>query len=412
MVKRRIIIQKFGGTSVATPRKIVAAAKRVVQTKKSGCDVVCVVSALGDTTDKLIALADKINPLPSEREMDMLMSTGEQVSSALFAMAIHSLGYDAISFTGSQVGIVTDYLHTKARILHVDTRRIKQELKQGRIVVVAGFQGMTKENDITTLGRGGSNMTAVALAGALGAGMCEMYTDVDGIFTTDPRIVPEARKLSKISYEEMLEMASLGAQVLQPAAIELAKRRGVSIHVRSSSKKKLGTIVSKEGKAMEDVLVTGITLNNNEAKLTIPDVPDRPGIASRIFKEIAKARVNVDMILQNVSRLGHTDMSFTVPKDDLNKTLKALSKVCKAILAGVPVADSNIAKVSVVGVGMRTHTGVAAKMFDTLAAQKINIEMISTSEIKISCVIRKKHGKKAARALHRAFHLQKSTAKE
>ena len=407
MIKKKIIIQKFGGTSVTNPKKISEAAKRVVETKQAGIDVVCVVSALGKTTDELIALAKKINPLPSEREMDMLMSTGEQVSSALFAMAIHSLGCDAISFTGAQVGIITDYFHTKAKILHIDTRRIKRELKKGRIVVVAGFQGITKEQDITTLGRGGSNMTAVALAGALGAGMCEMYTDVDGVFTTDPRIVPEARKLPALSYEEMLEMASLGAQVLQPAAIELAKRRDVAIHVRSSFKKEAGTIISREVKAMKDVVVTGVTLNEKEAKITIPDVPDKPGIAARIFKEVARANVNVDMILQNVSRQGRTDMSFTVPTEELNKAMKAVSKVCRAISADVPVADTNIAKVSVVGLGMRMHTGIAAKMFNVLAREKINLEMISTSEIKISCVIRKRYAKEAVRALHRAFRLEK-----
>ncbi len=407
MPEKKIIVQKFGGTSVATPRKIVEAAKKVVRTKKAGFDVVCIVSALGNTTDELIKLAYKINPLPSEREMDMLMSTGEQVSSALFTMAIHRLGYDAISFTGSQVGIITDYFHTKARILRVDTKRVKEELGKGKIVVVAGFQGITKGQDITTLGRGGSNMTAVALASALGSRICEIYTDVDGIFTADPHIVSEARKLSSLSYEETLEMTSLGAQVLQPEVIALAKRKGVPIHVRSSFKEEDGTVISREVKAMKDIMVTGVTVNANEAKVTIPNVPDRPGTAARLFKEIAKANVNVDMILQNVSSQGRTDMSFTVPEEELNKALSAVSKVCRTISAGQPIFDRNIAKVSAVGLGMRTHTGIAAKMFNTLAREKINIEMISTSEIKISCVIRKRHAKKAVMTLHKVFKLKK-----
>jgi len=401
-----IIVQKYGGTSVGDVEKIQNVAKRVVKTKREGYDVAVIVSALGDTTDRLIELALKITNQPSERELDMLISTGEQVSCALLAMAIHALGEDAISFTGAQVGIITDDSFTKARIIDINAKRIFEELKK-KIVIVAGFQGVSVNQDITTLGRGGSNLTAVALAKVLGAQCCEMYTDVEGVFTADPRIVKNAKKIDRISYEEMFELASLGAQVLQPRSIEFAMKFGVPIHVRSSFSDKPGTIISKEVKAMEDIVVSGVALNKDEAKVTICDVPDKPGIAAKIFKDIAKEGINVDMIVQNVSRTGATDVSFTVLGSELNKTIKVAKDIAKKIGAGDVTFDKDIAKVSIVGIGMRSHSGVAANMFEALAEKDINIEMISTSEIKISCVVDKKHGEEAVRAIHEKFGLGK-----
>lgn len=403
----KLVVQKYGGTSVADPERIKNVAKRVVEYKRKGYDLVVVVSALGDTTDELIELAYKITNDPPERELDMLISTGEQVSVALLAMAIDKLGLKAISFTGAQVGIITDGYHTKARILDINAKRIEEELKKGKIVIVAGFQGVTLNQEITTLGRGGSNLTAVALAKTLGAKVCEMYTDVDGIFTADPRIVPEAKKLDRISYEEMLEMASSGAQILQARSVEFAKKFNVPIHVRSSFHNKPGTIISEEVKAMEDVVVSGVTLTKDEAKITICDVPDKPGVAAKIFKRLSDYNINIDMIIQNISRTRRTDISFTVPKTDLKKTLRVSKKVAREIGADGVISDVNIAKISIVGVGMRSHSGIAAKMFGTLAKEKINIEMISTSEIKISCVVAKKSGEQAVRALHSAFGLGK-----
>ena len=388
-MSKGIIVQKYGGSSVADVDRIKNVARRVVNAKKEGYDVVVVVSALGDTTDNLIDLALKITDYPAERELDMLISTGEQVSCALLAMAIHKLGMDAISFTGAQVGIITDDSFTKARIIGINAKRIVEALKKKKVVIVAGFQGVSLNQDITTLGRGGSNLTAVALAKVLNAKFCEMNTDVEGVFTTDPRIVKDARKLDKISYEEMFELASLGAQVLQPRSIEFAMKFGVPIHVRSSFSKKQGTIISREVRAMEDIVVSGVALTKNEAKVTICDVPDRPGIAAKIFKEIARQDINVDMIVQNVSRTGATDVSFTVPEADLTKTIKVSKDISKKIRAGDITFDKNIAKVSIVGIGMRSHSGVAANMFEALAEEGINIEMISTSEIKISCVVGK-----------------------
>ena len=402
-----IIVQKYGGTSVGDVEKIQNVAKRVVKTKREGYDVAVIVSALGDTTDRLIDLALKITNQPSERELDMLISTGEQVSCALLAMAIHALGEDAISFTGAQVGIITDDSFTKARIIDINAKRIFEELKKKKIVIVAGFQGVSVNQDITTLGRGGSNLTAVALAKVLGAQFCEMYTDVEGVFTADPRIVKNAKKIDRISYEEMFELASLGAQVLQPRSIEFAMKFGVPIHVRSSFSDKPGTIISKEVKAMEDIVVSGVALNKDEAKVTICDVPDKPGIAAKIFKDIAKEGINVDMIVQNVSRTGATDVSFTVLGSELNKTIKVAKDIAKKIGAGDVTFDKDIAKVSIVGIGMRSHSGVAANMFEALAEKDINIEMISTSEIKISCVVDKKHGEEAVRAIHEKFGLGK-----
>jgi len=400
-----LIVQKFGGSSVANVERIQNVAKRVVSYRKKGYDLVVVVSALGDTTDELIELASKINADPSDREMDMLLSTGEQISVALLAMAIHKLGFEAISFTGAQVGIITDTSHTRARIIKINADKIKEELAKGKIVIVAGFQGVTLNQDITTLGRGGSDLTAVALAKELKASECEIYTDVEGIYTTDPRIEQKAKKLAAVTYDEMLEMASLGAQVMQARSIEVAKKFDVPIHVRSSFSENSGTMIIKEVKRMEDVVVTGVTLNKNEAKITVCDVPDKPGVAAKIFKELSSNGVNVDMIVQNVSHIRQTDISFTVTKAEAQKTLKITRRVARAIKSGEVLEDADIARVSIVGVGMKSHPGVAAHMFEILAKNKINIEMISTSDISISCIIKKKFAETAVKALHGKFGL-------
>jgi aspartate kinase len=402
-----LIVQKFGGSSVANVERIKNVAKRVVSYRKQGFKMVVVVSALGDTTDNLIKLANEINTLPSEREMDMLLSTGEQISVALLAMAIHKLGYEAISFTGAQVGIITDSSHTRARIIKINADKIREELKKGKVVIVAGFQGVTLTQDITTLGRGGSDLTAVALAKELGADECEIYTDVEGIYTTDPRIEPKAKKIEEITYDEMLEMASLGAQVMQARSIEVAKKFNVPIYVRSSFSDKPGTMIIKEVRRMEDVVLTAVTLNRNEAKITICDVPDRPGVAAKIFKELAGSGINVDMIVQNVSHLRRTDISFTIPKASSLKAIKITKKVSRSIGAGEVLEDEDIARVAIVGVGMKSHPGVAATMFDTLAKNKINIEMISTSDISISCIIKNERAEAAVRALHEKFGLSR-----
>ena len=404
---KKLIVQKYGGSSVANPEKIKNVAKRVVRYKKKGNDLVVVVSALGDTTDELIELASQISAEPPEREMDMLLSTGEQISVALLAMAIHELGYEAISLTGSQVGIITDTVHTRARIVKIEANKIHQELKKGKVVIVAGFQGMTPDKDITTLGRGGSDLTAVALAKTLEADECEIYTDVEGIFTTDPRIEPKARKIDEITYDEMLEMASLGAQVMQARSIEVAKKFDVPIQVRSSFSENCGTMIIKEVKNMEDVAVTGITLNKSESKITICNVPDKPGIAAKIFNQLAQGGINVDMIVQNVSHTRQTDISFTVPKVDSQKAIKLTQRAAQEIGELEVLEDLDIARVSIVGVGMKTHSGVAAGMFETLAKEKINIEMISTSEISISCIIKKKFAETAVKSLHEKFDLAK-----
>lgn len=406
-MRNSLIVQKYGGSSVANIERIKAVAKRVARYKRRGNSLVVVVSALGDTTDELLKLVDRITSMPSEREVDMLISTGEQVSVALLAMALHKMGVDAISFTGAQVGIMTDRSHTKAKIVAVSASRIKKELKKGKVVIVAGFQGIDPDHEITTLGRGGSDITAVALAKTLKAKVCEIYTDVDGVYTADPHIVKDARKLSCISYEEMLELASLGAQVMQARSMEVAKKFSVPLHIRSSFGNKEGTIISEEVRAMEDVLVSGVTVNKGEAKVTICDVPDRPGIAAVIFKRLAQKGINVDMIIQNISRTGYTDVSFTVPLAELNKTKQVMGKIVKAVKAKGATYNNGIAKISIVGIGMRSHSGVAAKMFEALASKKVNISMISTSEIKISCVINKRHAEKAVRALHDAFELSK-----
>ncbi len=404
---RKLIVQKFGGSSVANPERIKRVAQRVVDAKRTGTDVVVVVSALGDTTDELLALAGQITQNPAERELDMLMATGEQVSVALLAMAIHELGEDAVSFTGSQVGILTDTRHGKAKIVSINTRRITNELAKRRIVIVAGFQGVNLHHDITTLGRGGSDLTAVALAVALKADVCDIFTDVEGVYTCDPRIVPDARKLDAISYDEMLEMASLGAQVMQARSIFVAKRFNIPIHVRSSFSLREGTMITKSVKSMEDVVVSGVSLRKDEAKVTIRDVPDKPGMAAQIFHDLAQKDINVDMIIQNVSREGATDVSFTVGKSDLPATLRVARSVGHRIGAGDVTTDEGVAKLSIVGIGMRSHSGVASRMFESLAKERINIEMISTSEIKISVVVRRQHAERAARTLHRAFGLGK-----
>jgi aspartate kinase len=400
-------VQKFGGSSVADVGRIQNVARRVAGYRKQGHGLVVVVSALGDTTDELIELAHKINPDPAEREMDMLLSTGEQISVALLAMALHELGCEAVSFTGWQVGIVSDARHTKARIISINAQRIKEELKKGRVVIVAGFQGVTMGQDITTLGRGGSDLTAVALAKELRADECEIYTDVEGVFTTDPRIEPKARKLEAVTYDEMLEMASLGAQVMQARSIEVAKKFDVPIHVRSSFSQAAGTMIIREVKRMEDVLISGVTLNKNEAKITVCDVPDRPGVAAKLFSGLSTGGVNVDMIVQNVSHTRKTDISFTVAKADLPKAMKLVGKIAVGVGCGEVMQDEDIARVSIVGVGMKSHPGVAATMFRVLAQQKINIEMISTSDISISCIIQKKFAEAAVRALHEKFGLGK-----
>ncbi len=406
-LKNKLVVQKYGGSSVANIDKVENAAKRIASYVKAGNKVVVVVSAMGDTTDELVELAKKINPNPSEREMDMLISTGEQMSCSLLAMAVHKKNIGAISFTGAQVGIITDTYHTQAKILKIETDRIKKELTQGNIVIVAGFQGLSTALEITTLGRGGSDLSAVALAVALKADLCEIFTDVDGIYTADPRIIPDAKKLKYITFDEILELASRGAQVMHTRAVEVAKKFNIPLHVRSSFSKKEGTIIMDKTPLIEEPVVRGITLDRNEAKVTLRSVPDKPGIAANVFNELACKNVNVDMIVQNVSHKKETDISFTVPERDLNKTIKISKKISKDIGAGEVAFDDTIAKVSVIGVGMKSHSGVAAKCFSILANSKINIDMISTSEISISCIVKKKDGEKALKVLHKEFKLDK-----
>ncbi|AMV35849.1 aspartate kinase [Planctomyces sp. SH-PL62] len=401
-----LLVQKFGGTSVADSDKILAAARRAIQAHQRGDQVLVVVSARGHTTDELVALAREINDRPPAREMDMLLSTGEQVSMALLAMAVESLGVPAISFTGAQIGLVTDSFHTKARIRNISTERMRAALDAGRIVIVAGFQGVDENYNITTLGRGGSDTTAVALAAVLGASACEIYTDVDGVYTTDPRIVPEARKIDRISYDEMLELASLGAGVMHSRSIEFAKKYGVPIHVRSSLSDAPGTWIVAETDARRlGVPVTGAALAKDEARITIRGVPDRPGVVHRIFHTISKAAVVVDMIVQNVAVEGLAELSFTVAKGDLPETIAAAESAAEAVGAAGVQHDAEVAKVSVVGLGMRTHTGVATTMFEALAREGINIQMITTSEIKISVLVPRANAAAALRAVHKAFLL-------
>jgi len=400
-----LIVQKYGGSSVADPEKIKSVARRVAESAAQGHRVVVVVSAMGKTTDSLVALASAITPTPDPREMDMLLATGEQVTIGLLAMALQSIGYPACSFTGSQVGLITDEVHTKARIRRISAERIGAALAAGKIVVVAGFQGMTEAGEITTLGRGGSDLTGVALAAALKADVCEIFTDVDGVYTADPNVVPEARKLARVSYDEMLEMASLGAKVLQSRSVEFAKKYGVPVHVRSTFKPDPGTLVTREDDSMEEVVVTGITHDRGQAKVSILRVPDRPGIAAQVFGALGAQSIVVDMIVQNISRDGFTDISFTLPRADRARAEQVLAIVAKDIGAAGVAADDRVAKVSAVGVGMRSHAGVAGQIFATLSKEGINIQMISTSEIAVSCVIEDKYTELAVRALHDAFDL-------
>ncbi len=400
-----LYVQKYGGSSVADAACMRRVAQRIYDTRQAGNQVVVVVSAMGDTTDDLIVLAKQVNPEPNEREMDSLMATGEMASSAILTMALHALGARAISMTGHQAGIKVDGTHLKAKIQEINPKRIRHHLDQGFIVVVAGFQGMNPAEDVATLGRGGSDTTAVALAAALKADRCQILKDVDGVFTANPRVVPAARKLDEIAYEEMLELASCGAEVLQSRAVEFAKNYGVVLEVLSSFEVKPGTLVREEDEAMEQMIIRGIAADKNQAKATLLGVPDTPGVAARVFKNLAAANINVDMIVQNVSAAGITDLSFTVPADDVAKTKRVIEPLVKEIKAAGLDFDGAIAKVSIVGVGMKSHSGVAYKMFEVLAENRINIEMISTSEIKISVVIRAPEADRAVRALHDAFDM-------
>ncbi len=400
-----LIVQKYGGSSVATPELMRGVAARIVKNRDQGHDLVVVVSAPGDTTDDLISLARQITDEPDEREMDVLLATGEQQSIALLAIAIKALGHDAISFTGPQVGIITDDVHGRARIVKIGDEKIRKAIRLGKIVIVAGFQGQTEEEDITTLGRGGSDLTAVALASSLGAEVCEFYKDVDGVYTANPRLVRDARKLESISYDEMLEMSSLGAQVLNSRSVEFAKNNRVKVHVRSTFHDHPGTLITEEGNAMEKLLISGVTYNKDEAKLTVLGIKDKPGIAAVIFKALAAHFLNVDMIIQDTSEEGVTNLSFTVAKGDLKKAQQALESVARELGAVGVQVDEKIAKVSAVGVGMRSYSGVAAQMFEALAARGINIQMISTSEIKISCVVAESDTEEAVRAIHEKFKL-------
>ena len=402
-----LIVQKYGGSSVADAEKIKNVARRIVETKDKGNEVVVVVSAMGDTTDELIQLAKQVNPKPQERELDVLLSTGEIVSSTLLAIALHSLGHKAVSLSGSQAGIETDTTYSKARILHVEPKRVVEELEKGNIVIVAGFQGITRDMDITTLGRGGSDTTAVALAAALKAQICQIYTDVEGVFTADPRLVPEARKLEGIGYEEMLELATLGAKVMHSRAVELGEVYNMPILVASSFSNKSGTIIHG-GIPMEvRNKVRGIAHDLNVAKVTVVGVPDRPGIASAIFEPLAKANVSIDTIVQNASINNITDLTFTVARGDLDKAMSLVEPVAKSIGAKKCVSDSTLAKVSVVGTGMVNTPGYAANMFRALHEQGINIQLITTSEIRITCIIGEDRVKDAVKALHKAFELER-----
>jgi aspartate kinase len=399
-----LVVQKYGGTSVADPGRIRAVAAHIVETSRDGNQVVVVVSAMGDTTDDLLRLAGEVSPHPPLRELDMLLTAGERISMSLLSMAIHELGVPAESFTGSQAGILTDTSHGRAMILEVRADRLRDAIGRGRVAIVAGFQGVSTDSDVTTLGRGGSDTTAVALAAAMDSNVCEIYTDVDGVYSADPRIVPDATKLSAVSYEEMLEMAATGGRVLALRSVEFARRHGVALHVRSSFTWEPGTWVREDG-AVEQAIISGVTHDTSEAKLTINDVPDRPGIAAKLFRALADDGVNVDMIEQNVSHDGTTDISFTVPKADLPASIRVSESLAPELGGGQVLHDADIGRLSLVGAGMKTHPGVAATMFETLAAEGVNIEMISTSSIRISCVVRASEVERGVRALHKAFGL-------
>ncbi|MEY2600225.1 MAG: hypothetical protein RLZZ142_2484 [Verrucomicrobiota bacterium] len=400
-----LIVQKYGGTSVGNAERIQNVARRVIATQAQGHQVVVVVSAMSGVTDGLIKLAREVSPQPSEREMDVLLATGEQTTIALTAMAIQALGHKAVSLTGAQAGIITSEVHTKAKIATISPVRVHEELDHGNIVVIAGFQGETSEGSITTLGRGGSDLTAIAIAAAIKADLCQIFTDVDGVYTCDPRIVPSARKIQEISYDEMLEMASSGSKVMQSRSVEFAKKFGVVFEVRSSFNQNPGTIVKEETESMEAVVVRGVSIEKNQAKVTIASVPDRPGTAARIFNTVAAANLVIDMIVQNVSVSGTTDISFTLSKDELPKAMAALEPVVLEVGARGLQAQDGIAKLSIVGIGMRSHSGVAAKLFDALSSGGINILMISTSEIKTAVIIDEARIQEAAVLVHDAFGL-------
>ena len=407
-----LIVQKYGGTSVGNIGRIQAVAKRVIESKKQGHDVVVVVSAMSGETNRLVSLAQQITDNPSNREMDLLLSTGEQVTISLLGLALQQLGQSSRSYLGSQVKILTDDAHTKARIRTIDVQKIQDDIKEGHVVVVAGFQGVTDAGDITTLGRGGSDTTAVAIAAAAKADICEIYTDVDGVYTADPRICPNARKLKKVYHEEMLELASLGTKVLQIRSVEMAANHNVRLVVRSSFNNNPGTELVQEGEVMEDIVVSGIALDESEAKVAIRNVPDQPGISMKIFGAIAEANINVDMIIQNTSQKGLADLSFTVPKSELQRSQEIIESLKDTLNYSQIDTETAVAKVSIVGVGMRSHAGVAAKAFQILAQNKINIDMISTSEIKISVVVAEKDGKKAVQLLHDGFELGEDSIQE
>ncbi|MAS83550.1 MAG: aspartate kinase [Legionellales bacterium] len=402
-----LIVQKYGGTSVGTVEKIQLVAEKIIETKKEGHQVVVVVSAMSGETNRLLALAKNISSSPDNRELDVLLSTGEQVTIALLSMALKEKGFDAISYTGGQISIQTDSAHSKARINNIEVGRVQRELEDGRIVVIAGFQGVDEHGNITTLGRGGSDTTAVAMAAALSAQECRIYTDVNGVYTADPRIVDDAKKLSSITYEEMLEMASLGSKVLQTRAVEFAGKYNINLRVLSSFEEGSGTLITNEEEIMEAALISGIAHNTDEAKLTVIGVPDKPGVASLILTPIAEANIEVDMIVQNVGVNNSTDFTFTVHRNDYDKAMSILKRTAKEINAADVIGDDKIVKISVVGVGMRSHAGVARTIFKVLADEKINIQMISTSEIKVSVVVDEKHLESGVRTLHMAFGLGK-----
>ncbi|PLX74513.1 MAG: aspartate kinase [Desulfuromonas sp.] len=407
-----LVVQKYGGTSVGSVEKIKNVARRVARSYDEGNQVVVVVSAMAGETDKLVGLANEVCDIPDDREYDVLVASGEQVSIALLSMALKSMGYQAKSYLGWQIPIYTDDAHAKARIKEIRDENIRADLEKGTICIVAGFQGIDADGNIATLGRGGSDTSAVAVAAAMKADVCEIYTDVDGVYTTDPRIVSAASKIEKISYDEMLELASLGAKVLQIRSVEFAKKYGVVIHVRSSFNDNLGTLVKEEDADMETVLVSGISYNKNEAKISVIRVPDKPGIAAALFGPLSEANITVDMIIQNVSHDGFTDLTFTVPRTDFKKALPIVEESAAKIGAEKVQSDESIAKVSIVGVGMRSHSGIASKMFETLSVEGVNIEMISTSEIKVSCVIDDKYTELAVRVLHKAFGLDDESVKD
>jgi aspartate kinase len=400
-----LIVQKYGGTSVGGPARILNVARRVIETQQAGNQVVVVVSAMSGVTDNLIKLAKAVSQNPTEREMDVLLATGEQTTIALTAMAINALGHKAVSLTGAQAGIVTDGFHTKAKIANITPKKIRAFLDDGNIVIVAGFQGETSEGQITTLGRGGSDLTAIAIAAAIKANLCQIFTDVDGVYTCDPRVVKNASKIAEISYDEMLEMASSGSKVMQSRSVEFAKKFGVVFEVRSSFNNNPGTIVKEETMSMENVVIRGVSIERNQAKVTITNVPDKPGVAAKVFNAIAGANLSIDMIVQNVSVSGTTDISFTLNKDELPKAKAALDPIVKEIGAKALLAQDGIAKLSVVGIGMRSHSGVAAKLFDCLSKGGINIQMISTSEIKIAVILEEAKIADAANLAHEAFGL-------